>query len=36
MQQNQPYDTSLKSFLEGLATQVIPELLSGAEEQKVS
>ena len=31
MQQNQPYDTSLKSFLEGLATQVIPELLSGAE-----
>lgn len=31
MQKNQPFDSSLKSFLEGLATQVIPELLAGAE-----
>jgi hypothetical protein len=31
MQNNQPYDSSLKSFLEGLAAQVIPELLAGAE-----
>ncbi len=31
MQKNQPYDSSLKSFLEGLATHVIPELIEGAE-----
>jgi predicted transposase YdaD len=31
MQKDQPYDSSLKSFLEGMAAQVIPELLAGAE-----
>jgi hypothetical protein len=30
LQKNQPYDSSLKSLLEGLAAQVIPELLAGA------
>jgi hypothetical protein len=29
VQKNQPYDSSLKSLLEGLAAQVIPELLAG-------